>query len=75
MQRHAATRLIVFPVVGRRWAFYAKAPELARAEATHPTSIRELFGVMRTVPKLADRAEILTEYFANKVRELERKVR
>ena len=71
MQRHAATRLIVFPVVGRRWAFSAKPPVLPGVESAHPTSVRELFGVLRTVPKVLDRAEILTEYFANQVRELE----
>jgi hypothetical protein len=70
-----ASRIVVFPVMGRRWAFTAVLPtagaENVGAAAVHSPpplmSLRELFNIIRATPSTGERIDILTNYGSDKV--------
>lgn len=60
------TKVIVFPVRGRRWAFAAQAVTPV-ASSSSSSSVSELWKRLLSVPKFTDRAQLLEQYVSTKV--------
>jgi hypothetical protein len=62
------TKVIVFPVRGRRWAFAAQAATpVASSSSSSSSSVSQLWKRLRSVPKFTDRAQLLEQYVSTKV--------
>jgi hypothetical protein len=60
------TKVIVFPVRGRRWAFAAQAATPV-ASSSSSSSVSQLWKRLLSVPKFTDRAQLLEQYVSTKV--------
>lgn len=63
------TRIVVFPVNGRKWAFTAVAQAL-QAEREQAATTRQLLEQLRRVDSLRARAELTTHFVADKVKKI-----
>ncbi|BBN01249.1 hypothetical protein MPTK1_2g05920 [Marchantia polymorpha subsp. ruderalis] len=62
-------RIVVFPVLGRRWAFTAVLPTGCDGKSLPAGSLRNLLDTLRSTPQNSDRVELLTQYFSDKMYE------
>ncbi len=65
-ERMVTTKVIVFPVRGRRWAFAAQAATPV-ASSSSSSSVSQLWKRLLSVPKFTDRAQLLEQYVSTKV--------
>ncbi|CAM6005230.1 unnamed protein product [Sphagnum balticum] len=62
------TKVIVFPVRGRRWAFAAQAATpVASSSSSSSSSVSQLWKRLLSVPKFTDRAQLLEQYVSTKM--------
>ncbi len=68
-ERMVTTKVIVFPVRGRRWAFAAQAatPVASSSSSSSSSSVSQLWKRLLSVPKFTDRAQLLEQYVSTKV--------
>ncbi len=67
-ERMVTTKVIVFPVRGRRWAFAAQAATpVASSSSSSSSSVSQLWKRLLSVPKFTDRAQLLEQYVSTKV--------
>ncbi len=66
-ERMVTTKVIVFPVRGRRWAFAAQAVTPVASSSSSSSSVSELWKRLLSVPKFTDRAQLLEQYVSTKV--------
>jgi hypothetical protein len=65
-ERMVTTKVIVFPVRGRRWAFAAQAATPV-ASSSSSSSVSQLWKRLLSVPKFTDRAQLLEQYVSTKM--------
>jgi hypothetical protein len=67
-ERMVTTKVIVFPVRGRRWAFAAQAATpVASSSSSSSSSVSQLWKRLLSVPKFTDRAQLLEQYVSTKM--------
>jgi hypothetical protein len=68
-ERMVTTKVIVFPVRGRRWAFAAQAatPVASSSSSSSSSSVSQLWKRLLSVPKFTDRAQLLEQYVSTKM--------
>jgi hypothetical protein len=66
-ERMVTTKVIVFPVRGRRWAFAAQAATPVASSSSSSSSVSQLWKRLLSVPKFTDRAQLLEQYVSTKV--------
>ncbi|KAL3695809.1 hypothetical protein R1sor_009885 [Riccia sorocarpa] len=64
-----ARRLVVFPVMGRRWAFSAVFPTASDGKNVPVGSVRTLLDKFRSTPQNSDRVELISEFVSDKMHE------
>ncbi|KAL2642504.1 hypothetical protein R1flu_010091 [Riccia fluitans] len=62
-----ARRIVVFPVMGRRWAFSAVLPTSSEGKNVPVGSIQNLWENFRSTPQNSDRVELVSEFVSDKM--------
>lgn len=65
-----ATKVVVFPVAGRRWSFSALPPSgPVVGKYSSVKTLSQLWQRLRSLQQLTDRAELMEQFASTKVRD------